>query len=163
MYDIHGLKNSQRVIYNEICRLLAEGKAATYTALQDATGYSRPTVWRAISALEGCGYIERVGDSIVVQEQEEIVISIFKSLINMAIMNSNERWERLIIALSAKRIYDSAKRLNKLARKSDNGTQERVERFMKRTGADRLTKVWPLDEAAQIQEQIDELLTELEQ
>jgi len=168
MYDVHGLKNSTRVVYEELCRLLAEKRKVSYTALEDATGYTRSTVANAIGLLERGGYIEiertgaGYGATYTVVHEEEIVQGIAKSLWNIFTMSSSERWERFLQALVAKRIYDDAQKLKQSAKRATDDIQARVHEFLDQTQADSLTAVWPLDEAADIQNRLDALLKETE-
>jgi biotin operon repressor len=164
VYQHHGLKNSKKVVYEEICRLLAEGQPVSYTALSDSTGYCQQTVAAAVRELKDGGYIslKRTGDgwTYTVKHEEEIVTGILKSMWNIITMSSGERWERIIMAMTAKRIYDDTQKLKRAARRAGDGFQERVDDFLAETGADRLSAVWPLDEAARIQTCLDALLEE---
>lgn len=165
MYDHHGLTNSNRIVYQEICRLLAEGRPVSYTALADATGYCRQTIANAVRELKAEGYITlqrtETGWKYIVRRDDEIVVGIAKSLLNILTMSSGERWERIMMALAAKRIYDDAQKLKRAARRAGGQLQDRVEAFLAETGADRLSSVWPLDEAAEIRAQIDALSREI--
>lgn len=48
-------KGAARIILLEIGRFLSMGQHPSYTDLQDATGYSHTTIWRALNALESGG------------------------------------------------------------------------------------------------------------
>jgi biotin operon repressor len=165
VYQHHGLKNSKKVVYEEICRLLAEGQSVSYTALSDATGYCQQTIANAVRELRNGGYIglQRTDDgwTYTVKHEEEIMIGIIKSMWNIITMSSGERWERMLMAIAAKRIYEDAQKLKRAARHAGDGWQERVDDLLSETGADRLSAVWPLDEAAHIQARLDALLDEV--
>ena len=160
MYDYHGLKNSTRAVYEAIIRLTAEARPISLTVLCDVTGYTRPTVNAAIKNLRRDGLISNVGYRIMEENQEEIMVGLFRSLANIIAMSNTERWERLIMAFTAERIYNDAQKLKALARRRGGDFQERVEVFLEVTGADRLTTVWPLDEAAVVREKLDVLIEE---
>jgi DNA-binding transcriptional regulator YhcF (GntR family) len=53
-----GLKGSQRIVFEELQRILAEGKRPSIMNLSMRTNYHNFTVWRALSDLRESGLIE---------------------------------------------------------------------------------------------------------
>jgi biotin operon repressor len=52
------LKGAQRIVYEEIARMLANNNNPSITSLAEQTGYSEPTVWKSLAKLRKEGLIE---------------------------------------------------------------------------------------------------------
>ncbi len=52
------LKGAQRIVYEEIRRMLSNNNNPSITSLAEQTGYSEPTVWKSLAYLRKIGVIE---------------------------------------------------------------------------------------------------------
>ncbi len=122
MYHSHGLKGAQRIIYEDLCRLLARSEPISISRLADESGYTIKTVQATLLDLREQGLIEirhgRRGARAEYRLKGEGMIDIkglIKAMVNAIMMSSDERSRRLTMAYVAKQIYNKNQVLERLA------------------------------------------------
>jgi DNA-binding transcriptional regulator GbsR (MarR family) len=171
MYNHHGLKGAPRIIYEDMARLILNGRPVTTTELASETGYSRMTVIRAVDELIQRGLVHQMHQngcraeyalcSGTIWKVEELMMSLVQALARATQMSAEERSRRLAMAFAADRIFSKGKELKKLIRQSPDGFGEEALAFIKENEVTKLTKIWPLEEASAIEDRLDELLKEV--
>lgn len=162
MYQIHGLTGSTRIIFEDLCRLLAGGEQVSINRLSDESGYSRTTVIRAVSDLRRLNLISveqekngtRAEYTILEEDGMFRVGDVVRAFINIFTMTTDERTKRMLSAIASKGCYDDAHKLQRLAGKIGGHFERDVEQFLEANGALKVMTVWELDEAYQVREQI---------
>lgn len=170
MYNHHGLKGAPRIVYEDMARLLVTGSPVTVRHLASETGYSKRTVRRSVDELIERGFVHQIHEngcraeyalcSGTIWRIEELMRALVQALAKAAQMSPEERSARLAMAFAADRIYSKAQRLKKLAYQSEDGFRDEAMSFIEETEALKLMKVWPLEEADQIEDRLEELLEE---
>jgi DNA-binding transcriptional regulator GbsR (MarR family) len=168
MYNHHGLKGAPRIVYEDMARLILNGRPVTTTELASETGYSAVTVSRAVNELIQCGLVHQMHQnggraeyalcSGTIWKMEELMISLVQALAKATQMSAEERSRRLAMAFAADRIFSKGKELKKLIRQSPDGFGEEALEYIQEHEVTKLTKVWPLERATEIEEQLDEYL-----
>jgi len=167
MYNHHGLKGAPRIIYEDMARLLLTGQPVTMTCLASETGYSIRTVFNAVDELRERGLVQqRINGNQAeymlcsgsIWRMEELMKSLVQALARATQMSTDERSRRLAMAFAADRIFSKGKELKKLARQLPDGFGDEALAFIRDNEVIKLTKVWPLDEANEIEGQLDEYL-----
>jgi DNA-binding transcriptional regulator GbsR (MarR family) len=168
MYNHHGLKGAPRIVYEDMARLLITGEPVTMTDLASETGYSRRTVIMAVDELIQRGLVHQMHQnggraeyalcSGTIWRVEELMNALVQALAKAVQMSPEERSARLAMAFAADRIFSKGKELKKLIRQSPDGFGEEALAFIKENEVTKLTKVWPLERATEIEEHLDEYL-----
>jgi DNA-binding transcriptional regulator PaaX len=162
MYEYHGLKGADRIVLEDLCRLLAAGETVSITRLADESGYSDFAIKKALKRLREYGYIEMEhsnGCRAEYRVEEDILDTIIRSIINMVRMDEDERARRMMNALVSNNVYGKGRKLRKLARKlrPDSEIRQSVEAYLENNRILEVAQVWDLAEANAIREHLEKL------
>lgn len=166
MYKLHGLKGTQRIVFEDLARLLLSGEQVSVMRLADESGYTCNAVHSALKQLKNAGLIEMCcstngaraeykitgGDVLTLQD-------LLRALINAMTMGTDERVKRLTMAHVAQSNYALGKRLKRLAAEIGGDFEANVVEFLSAHEVLKFQKVWPLDEANEIHAKIQAMIT----
>ncbi len=160
MYPYHGLKGSDRIVFDDICRLLASGEPVSIARLADASGYSESTIKRAVKRLRTCGMIEvhhqrGMNAEYRIRGDNMDLTGLFKAIINAITMSSDERARRLAMAYIAKQCYNDGRTLRRLAGQVGGEVEANALRFLEQNHILDRYRVWPLDEANELHAELE--------
>jgi predicted transcriptional regulator len=166
MYQTNGLTGSARIIYEDLCRLLAVEEPVSVDRLASESGYSRNTVIGALKHLRRAGLVEmehepgRRAEYRITEEEGMNLSDVFRAAVNLVALDGPEWMERMQNALVAHQIYDKGKHVRRLARKVGGDFRDDVERWLDDNAVLSLTQVWDLQEAYQMRDQVDAMIAE---
>jgi biotin operon repressor len=162
MYEYHGLKGADRIVLEDLCRLLVAGETVSVSRLADESGYSDFAVKGALKRLREVGYIEmdhRNGCRAEYRVEEDILDTIIRSIVNMVRMDEDERARRMMSALVSNNVYSKGRRLRRLIRKlpQDSYMRQSVETYLKDHNVLEISRVWDLDQANDMRDHLEDM------
>ncbi len=158
MYQSHGLKGAQRIIYEDLCRLLARSEPVSISRLADESGYTEKTVQATLLDLRKQGLIEirhakRGARAEYCLKGDEMIDikGLIRAMVNAITMSSDERSRRLAIAYVSKQVYNKGQVLKRLAtRVVVADFKALASTYLDQNYILDTFRVWPLEEADQL-------------
>jgi DNA-binding transcriptional regulator YhcF (GntR family) len=171
MYQHHGLKGSSRIVFEDLCRLLARGEQPSVTRLADESGYCRETVRVALCELRDQGLVEirqanGRGSRAEYRITEGDMIDIrgmLCALVNAVTMSKEQRARRMVSAIVSTQVYGSGNVLADLAGQIGGPFEAEVADFIDAHGILERHRVWDLVDANELQAELERRIDEAHQ
>ena len=169
MYQQLGLRGARRIVFEDMCHLLAIGDNVSVSRLAAVTGYDHSTVHRVLKSLRRDGIVEMThrangapAQYRIVEEQAMIDFDgLMRALFNLITASSDERARRMMIAWVSKRIYDRGKTLKRMVDDWPSGDEDlaaSINDFLQTNNILNIFQVWELETANRLLTQINDYI-----
>lgn len=173
MYQQLGLLGARRIVFEDMCQLLAAGDQVSVSRLVAVTGYDHSTVHRALKSLRRDGVVEMTHRANGAPAQYRIATranmidfqGLMRALFNIITASSDERARRMMMAWVSKRIYDRGKRLKRLVAKIEkkNGLATAINGFLEDNNILDVFQVWDIEAGNLLLAQVNDYIEIVEE